>query len=76
MEKSLEVAQAISLHHVISQHESIWSDAGMLLECLYTGNVSEMDARTFFERATDIVKSRAKSTQVGEATPNWGWVPG
>jgi insulysin len=76
MEKSLEVAQAISLDDVISQHESIWSDAGMLLECLYTGNVSEKDARAFFERATDIVKSRAKSTQVGEATQNWGWVPG
>ena len=75
MEASLEVAQAMTLNDVIAHHASIWKDRGITLECLYTGNVSEHDATKFFDRATDIIRTRAESLKLGHPQ-NSGWIPG
>ena len=75
MEASLEMAQTITLHDIIAHHESIWKDKDMMLECLYTGNVSENDAASFFDRATEIIKTRAEPLKLGQSK-NSGWVPG
>ena len=59
VEKSLEITQAISMDDIIAHHESIWRDSDLKLECLYTGNVSNNDARDFYHKAVDIIKARA-----------------
>ena len=75
VEKSLEVTQAISIDDIIAHHESIWNDNELKLECLYTGNVSNNEARDFYHKAVDIIKARA--SEMGNETPRRGnWVPG
>jgi hypothetical protein len=67
------------MEKVIGQHETIWTDDGIVLECLYTGNISEMDARSFFDKAAGIIKTRSSSPMNGSDTAaksNSGWVPG
>lgn len=77
MEKSLEIAQAITMDDVISQHSKIWNSKNIFLECLYTGNVSEKDARSFFDKAASIIKTRVSaSPQIGNVSSDCGWVPG
>lgn len=80
MEKSLEVAQAITIDDVISQHETLWRDKGVMLECLYTGNVSEKDAKFFFEKAADIIKTRSNASlpqiDTVDSSTSCGWIPG
>ena len=41
---------------IVNQHREIWADTGMVLEVLYTGNVSKKEAKTLFEKATDVIE--------------------
>ncbi|KAL3795275.1 hypothetical protein HJC23_008360 [Cyclotella cryptica] len=78
MEKSLEVAESITMDDVIAQHQSIWKDADLVLECLYTGNVSEKDAKQFFDKASGIIKSRSNTLENSDALRRScsAWIPG
>jgi hypothetical protein len=49
---------------ILQQHQNIWTDDNIVLECLYTGNVSEKEATTFFEKANGIIeRARMKATE-------------
>jgi secreted Zn-dependent insulinase-like peptidase len=77
MEKSLEVAKAITIDDVIAQHDSIWKDKDIVLECLYTGNVSEKDAKHFYDEAAGIIKTRSKLNACDTDTSSSdSWLPG
>jgi len=64
VEENLEIARAITLRDIEKHHAMIWADNDLSLEVLYTGNVSEKQARSFFSDATDVIDStRALVTQ-------------
>jgi secreted Zn-dependent insulinase-like peptidase len=56
IEANLEVADSMTYVDIVNQHREIWADTGMVLEVLYTGNVSKKEAKTLFEKATDVIE--------------------
>ncbi|KAL7495859.1 hypothetical protein ACHAWT_005098 [Skeletonema menzelii] len=66
VEENLEIAKAITLRDVEKHHSMIWTDDDLSLEVLYTGNVSEKQARSFFSDATSVIDAtRSHVTQNG-----------
>ncbi|KAL7452764.1 hypothetical protein ACHAWC_004489 [Mediolabrus comicus] len=79
VEASLEIARDITLKDVEKHHASIWADNELSLEVLYTGNVSEKQARSFFSDATDVIERTCSLVAQREAIKSDGeksWVPG
>jgi insulysin len=79
VELNLEIARAITLKDVEKHHVSIWADNELSLEVLYTGNVSEKQARSFFSDATDVIERTCSLVAQTEAVKNdseKSWVPG
>jgi len=79
VEQNLEIARAITLKDIEKHHALIWADDDLSLEVLYTGNVSEKQARTFFSDATDIIATTRPLVTQKEGVENsssGSWVSG
>ena len=78
VENNLEIVSATTLDDVVKKHEEIWTDNNMLIETFYTGNVSQKDAKDFYEKASNIIKSTQSKVQDRAAKPikSSSWIPG
>ena len=64
VEANLEVAESLTFEDIVDQHRRIWADTGMVMEVLYTGNVSKEEAETFFVKSMDVIeRTQAKVLQ-------------
>lgn len=68
VEENLEIARAITLRDVEKHHSMMWADNDLSLEVLYTGNVSEKQARTFFSDATNVIDATRSLVTQKEAS--------
>lgn len=74
-DKNLEIAEGMTLEDVVEQHRSIWRDNNLALECLYSGNVSEKEAKDFFDQAKEIIQGTRTISQQKRSERS-SWVPG
>ena len=63
------------LDDIMKHHKEIFSDANMLVECFYTGNVSQSTAEGFFSKATDIIKESQSKVETTIKVKN-EYIPG
>ena len=64
VEANLEVAESLTFEDIVDQHQRIWANTGMVMEVLYTGNVSKEEAETFFVKSMDVIeRTQAKVLQ-------------
>mmetsp|Transcript_13269 Transcript_13269/g.27085 ORF Transcript_13269/g.27085 Transcript_13269/m.27085 type:complete len:1231 (+) Transcript_13269:234-3926(+) len=75
VEENLEYAKGLSMKDIVDHHRSVWTDEGMFVECLYSGNVSSEEAKDFFEQAMGIIGT-ARSHLCEKSSQFRGWVPG
>lgn len=80
IEKNLQVAEEMTLQDVVKQHQEIWTDTDMVIEAFYTGNVSQKEAKAFFDKATAVIKrtqSKVSQERTMQSNTNYSpWVPG
>jgi len=74
IDAAIESVQAASLDSVKAHHKAILNNEEALIDCLFTGNVSESEARKFF--ATASQKIADASALVGTAATPGMWIPG
>lgn len=55
VEKSLELTNEISIESLAIHHEELISSGCSKVECLISGNISQIDAQLFFDKARGIV---------------------
>lgn len=73
IESSLRVAEELSLSDVLEHHSTILQNPEIYLDCLLCGNMSEGDARRFFESAgTKLMNARSNKSLADSDM----WIPG
>jgi len=55
----IELAESITFASVVDQYNYIKSNPEVRVECLYSGNVSEKEAKAFFSKAHEIIQKRS-----------------
>mmetsp|Transcript_39917 Transcript_39917/g.120179 ORF Transcript_39917/g.120179 Transcript_39917/m.120179 type:complete len:1210 (-) Transcript_39917:47-3676(-) len=80
IEKSIAAAEAATLDSIIEHHTTILQNS-MGFECLFSGNVSELEARSFFNDACNILRQVTVSAGNGMEQTNAdgvkaNWFPG
>ena len=73
IESSLQAAEAVTLQDVQEHHKSLVQNKEVFLDCFLCGNVSEGDAKTFFESATSQLLKARSGQPLADATM---WIPG
>jgi len=84
IEQSLEAAKSTTLESLLAQHKLIFSNPEMFAECFFTGNVSQHEARQFFDSACAMLKEAtaksapdpSKSAVTAVRKPKNRWIPG
>ena len=75
IEENLEIAESMVLDDIMKHHKEIFSDADLLIECFYTGNVGKEAAEGFFSKATDIIKASRSRVETTTKVKN-EYIPG
>lgn len=70
--ESLSVAESLTLESVKAHHRRLLQNDEVIVDCLYTGNVSEKDAKDFYASASSLMV--ASFGRLGEKR-NF-WIPG
>ena len=74
IEENLEIAENMVLDDIVKHHKEIFSDADMLVECFYTGNVGKEAAEGFFSKVIDIIN--ASQSKVDTIKAKNKYIPG
>ena len=73
VESSLRAAEGLTLEDVREHHHVLLQNKEVYLDCLVCGNLSEHDARTFFESATKLLLDERSCKTLADANM---WIPG
>ncbi|KAL7566713.1 hypothetical protein ACA910_017769 [Epithemia clementina (nom. ined.)] len=73
IEVTLHAAEDVSLEDLRKQHDTLLQNSEVFLDCLLCGNVSERDARTFFQSATSKLMEIRSGKALAEGSM---WIPG
>jgi insulysin len=68
---SLSAAEATTLDSVKCHHQQLFSNPDWELDCLFTGNVSEKEAKEFFSTASQLTKSVIVPSSRASGVPMW-----
>jgi insulysin len=74
LEESLDAVESATLESVISHHQTLLENSESVIDCLFAGNVSEKEAKRFFQAASDRI-SKACAITGPEGNPSM-WIPG
>jgi secreted Zn-dependent insulinase-like peptidase len=76
IEKSLNLAKAVQLDDIKNHFETILSNKEISLECLFSGNVSEHDAATFYNAVSSNIQKAQGITSHEMPSPSRKLIPG
>jgi secreted Zn-dependent insulinase-like peptidase len=65
---SLAVTKSVTLDSCKAQHRRIVENADIEIDCLYSGNVSETDAKAFFASAKELLSKRGAQAPASQVT--------
>lgn len=78
----LTIAESITFESLVEHHKKIIQNKDSKFECLYSGNVSKLEAKNFFNTARVILEKRPKKTKkerraaLRPFSTRRPWVPG
>ena len=76
IDQSIACTEKATLSSLREQHGRLFSDH-IQMECLYTGNVSENEAKKLFFHATEVLQSRlVNGADINQDGKNKKWYPG
>jgi len=73
IEASLKATEALTLEDIFEQHKSLLANSEIYLDCLMCGNVSEKEARDFFEQSTRLLLDAREGKSLANTDM---WFPG
>lgn len=74
IERAIEAAEAATLDSTLAHHGILLNNEESLVDCLFTGNVSESEAMFFFKSATEELSLKSKITSDPKRLDFW--IPG
>jgi secreted Zn-dependent insulinase-like peptidase len=72
VDRTLEATESISFERIQAHYRSVISTPATV-DCLVSGNISEEDSKTFFDRASRIIEQKREPSNESKA---YSWVPG
>jgi insulysin len=76
LDESIQAAEVATLESVKTHHTTLMDNDEIFVDCLYSGNVSETQARVFFQQATDLLQKATPIRHALETNKKAMWVPG
>jgi secreted Zn-dependent insulinase-like peptidase len=66
IEHSLEAAETVTLESLCDHWRTLLHSSKLELDCMYSGNISETDATTFFDESLDIFQTAKHTTSISD----------